>query len=696
MRKALYLSLAAAAVLLAACTKDLDRPDLREGTVLMTLQASVDESTRIAYADGKTFTWCAGDKIAVRLSDGQGDAGWVHFSTEESGPSVRFSAEVPAGYTPTGLAFYSLLSIERDANEYADDIDGVSYGYLYYYYPQLEGTDRLNLVPLIGTLEEETQDGFSFSFHTAVGLVKIPLVNVPDDVYAVRLSSNGTAICGAFPITDKGYFATEDVLQGYEMTELSILPIVEDGQAVVYFPLPVGTLPAGSTLSFLDENEMEMASKTTTKDVEIQRNGIVQFPEMDLGALLEENPWKNLGDARMFDSFFGLDYAHFESVPIQQLKQDPHVYRLLNPYGTMFGTEKADPYLTFTIHDAGEVLSNDGSVVSSHYGIVTFEPHMTGMTYPFTNNSGEQVLGDVWLRSLSLYTGVTENDFYYSIVIAQDAEGNPTHIQLAPVYYYGGGSFWYYYYNDMIQIAMPGYDPIESPFWVSVYWDAPLTIENGEAKLRYTTHGGIDYFKVAVSKSSPQDAYALLSTDQAIYIDPTQQLEGELSVPVASGSGIYYVAVRGFHYGYLFNSFDFEMTVPAETATEGYLHWVGTWQADNGETWTILDTEDYLHYLALGLFGLENYGIPAIYDEESGNLVFTTQSNYTFYGLYYENNTLYYWPSNTTIFSVAPDGTVTPGRPSSDKSAFVQYYLHNGNYNYPLSDIPTTLTRVSQ
>ena len=522
----------------------------------------------------------------------------------------------------------------------------------------------------------------------------MPLTNVPEELDAVKLTTDNTTISGAFQITDKGYFSMDECLDGYGLNYLTVYPVVEDGRAVLYFPLPVGTIPAGATFFFLDKYEMGLASKTTTKDIEIKRNGIVQFPELDLASLTGDYPWKNLGYARMFDSFFGLDYAHFESVPIQQLKEDPHVYRLLNPYGAMFGTKTADPYLTFTVHDAGETLSSDGSIVSSHYGIVTFEPYMTGLTY--TNNSGEQLQGDVWLRSLSLYTGVTENDFYYSIVIAQDADGNPTHIQLAPVYYYGGGSFWYYYYNDMIQIAMPGYDPIESPFWLSVYWDAPLTIEGGEAKLRYTTHGGIDYFKVAVSKSSPQDAYALLSTDQAIYIDPTQQLEGELSVPVASGSGIYYVAVRGFHYGYLFNSFDFEMTVPAETATEGYLHWVGTWQADNGETWTILDTEDYLHYLALGLFGLENYGIPAIYDEESGNLVFTTQSNYTFYGLYYENNTLYYWPSNTTIFSVAPDGTVTPGRPSSDKSAFVQYYLHNGNYNYPLSDIPTTLTRVSQ
>ena len=101
--------------------------------------------------------------------------------------------------------------------------------------------------------------------------------------------------------------------------ELTVYPIVENGQAVVYFPLPVGTLPAGTKLSFLDVHEVEIASKTTVKDVEITRNKIIRFPAMDVSALMAENPWESLGLARMFDAMFQLSATSFRSVPIHPI-----------------------------------------------------------------------------------------------------------------------------------------------------------------------------------------------------------------------------------------------------------------------------------------------------------------------------------------------------------------------------------------
>lgn len=698
MKSKWFLSLASLAVMLPGCNKEMENPQAEAPVekVRMTLTASLDEETRTAYEGEKTFSWTAGDKIAVRMMDGKGNCGWIGFSTEESGPSVTFSADVPADFHPTGFAYYSLVSIERDADEYAADLDGVSYGLMYYYYPQIDNMDRLNLVPLIGTLKEGSES--DFSFRTASGIVKIPLENVPSELDAVRLESESASLCGAFPITEKGYFAMEDVLEGYALGDLAIYPIVENGQTVVYFPLPVGTLPAGAKLSFLDKYENELAFKTTVKDVEITRNKIIQFPAMDVGAMVAENPWENLGYARMFDSMFQFSATHFCSVPIQRLKSDPHVYRLVNPYGIMLGEPDAWPYLTFQVHEAGEALISDGSVVSSHYGIVTFEPHDTGYAYPYQDAAGADQYGNIWLRCVNLYTGVSEEDFQYSIVIRQDAEGNPTHIQLAPIYYYGGGTFWRYYYNDMIQIAMPGYDPIDIAFWMNFSWSYEGVNKADDIIISYDTHEGIDEFLFALSDISTEDAYARLDTDDAIYVGPDHVREGQLKPQFPAEHGVFYVAVRGYHYGYVMNSFAFQISVASETASDEYLFWLGSWQADNGETWTVSAGANDVDYMVSGLFGLDNYSVRATFNAQTGSLVFSEQDENLFYGLYIStsNNQLYYYGKSAIIFSVDPDCTVIPGYLSDSQTAFIQYYLHNADYDYPQSDIPSSLTRVSQ
>lgn len=700
MKKSWYLTLAALVLMLPGCNKEMENPQAEAPVekVRMTLTASLDEETRTSYADEKTFSWTAGDRIAVRMMDGEGRCGWIDFSTEESGPSVAFSAEVPADFHPTGLAYYSLVSIERDAEQYAADLNGVSYGLMHYFYPQIDNMDRLSVVPLIGILKEGSES--DFSFRTAAGIVKIPLENVPAELDAVRLESESTSLCGAFPITEKGYFAMDEIMEDHRegTGELTIFPIVENGQAVVYFPLPVGTLPAGTKLSFLDINEQELAFKTTVKDVEITRNKIIQFPAMDVTALMAENPWESLGKAKMFDSMFQLSATNYRSVPIQRLKADPHVYRLVNPYGVLLGEPDASPYLTFQVHEAGEALNSDGSVVSSHYGIVTFEPHDTGYAYPYQDAAGEEQYGNIWLRCVNLYSGVSEEDFQYSIVIRQDAEGNPTHIQLAPVYYYGGGAFWRYYYNDMIQIAMPGYDPIDIAFWMNFNWsfESPEHPKVEEFNMTYETHEGIDDFLFALSDISVEDAYARLDTDDAVYVGPDHARGGQLNPQFPAEYGVFYVAVRGYHYGYVMNSFDFQIQIPRETASDEYLYWLGSWQADNGETWTVSAGSNDVDYTVSGLFGLDDYAVRATFNAQTGSLVFNEQEENLFYGLFMSDNNLYYYGHSATIFSVAPDGTVTPGYISGYQTYFIDYYLHNGDYDYPYSALPSKLTRVSQ
>ena len=96
--KKIFLSIfALTAIFAVSCNKELSKEDLApvlsKGTIYK-IKASVDDQTKTAYADGKTFRWVAGDKIAVAISNPDGEVDFAEFSTSESGPVAEFSGHV--------------------------------------------------------------------------------------------------------------------------------------------------------------------------------------------------------------------------------------------------------------------------------------------------------------------------------------------------------------------------------------------------------------------------------------------------------------------------------------------------------------------------------------------------------------------------------------------------------------------------
>ena len=84
MKKLLFGALALAGLFSLSCTKEVNVSDATPGKnqVVMTFRATLDEATRTAYTNEKTFSWCAGDQISLRFyNPGSDDYEWVIFST---------------------------------------------------------------------------------------------------------------------------------------------------------------------------------------------------------------------------------------------------------------------------------------------------------------------------------------------------------------------------------------------------------------------------------------------------------------------------------------------------------------------------------------------------------------------------------------------------------------------------------------
>lgn len=134
MKKWIVLT-AFSALLCAACAKEevapVQAPE-ETGTYLFTLKANVEsELTKTSYDGDKTFSWSAGDQISVLFHNGD-DNQYFTLTTTETGASVHFSGEIPAGYTigssndpdekvalfPAGAHYYDRTKAKYDPVDY--------------------------------------------------------------------------------------------------------------------------------------------------------------------------------------------------------------------------------------------------------------------------------------------------------------------------------------------------------------------------------------------------------------------------------------------------------------------------------------------------------------------------------------------------------------------------------------------------
>ena len=426
MKKVLYSVLALAGLFAVSCNKEMNSPeDANIPTHEVTIVATGSLDTKTSYADGKTFSWVVRDSVYVYTTDGSAGE-FVKFYAKSTAATSEFTGEVKDGYSPSSIAFYPAESSPQT-------LSGKTYTYLPTTYLE-EGRDPYSYTPMVGIAQK---DG-SFKFSTATGLIKFSFTDLDEKASFVHLKTTGEKISGYFFLNENPY---------YEMT--NAIPVASyardymrhefvrksDGTAEVVIPIPVGTIKAGCNVMIEDENNNVLFRTTTTKDIVVERNKVVE-----IAPLRAKYDWKEVGTGRFFDKKYvaasGLAEGKDVEVKIMQEVSNPNTYRVVTPYAayneaagyTPSGTVTEPNDLIFTVHKAGDIFSG---VTIENDGIITFDKTYMGFIEPSRNKE------EWYLSHVSIFTGFGEEKFWlHSYVVKKNSDGSPAAIQLAPCYYW--------------------------------------------------------------------------------------------------------------------------------------------------------------------------------------------------------------------------------------------------------------------
>ena len=677
--KKILSAIAFAAIIAVSCSKELSN-ELETSSPsgkgnLVRITASLDDVTRTAYANGTTFSWIEDDEISVFTSDGNGYS-FDTFYAESTGASSTFSATITDWYRPSGLAFYpSNLTPEYNSStgEYSVTLSSQF---------RATGNDPLSLLPLIGI---PNAAGDAYSFSSAAGILKFSFTNVPDNAYYFTIYTNdtGQSLCGQFKIGADNTISFDNHAGTAKTTFWCFASPDSNGEFVAYVPVPVGTLLAGTRITIEDRNEKALFETTTAKDIVVKRNTVIELKPLACPTIT----WNSLGTGKFYDSYFGMSANNFIEVEIEQNADDPAAYRIVNPYGLKFGTANADPYLTFSICKANDVIGYSNTVVPFD-GIVSFDTHFTGYNM---SSSGSDYL---YIKSLNDYNGVVSSYITHSLVLKTKADGSPANIQLAPIYYgsSSGALYWGYEDNNLIQIAMPGEEFVDKDYLeVSATY---LDNANGQANVAISVGEGLDHAVVGISALSLDDA----ANNANVVVD----VSSVVSLNLPSEYGTFYVFVAGELNNYLFSSDSAQFSIAPAIIPDEYYKWIGSWSVNDGtdtDTWVISADQEGLTYRITGIWGYDSMDIPALFNLDYSISISpcAVYSSYYLYGIIYDGG-YYLSEAAPTMIGILPDATGTSATLNGgDDSGFeiIGYYLTDSSYqNYGWRDLPATMTKI--
>ena len=271
MKKIACFTLAALALM--ACQREVDNPQEHSvPTYTVTITARLAE-TRTAYDDAGKFSWAAGDKINVLISDGT-TSKQVAFTTAEAGPEVQFTGEVDEGFKVAGEAAYAL------------DFDAAKKAWILPEQMSVNPLSPLSSLPLFGA-----QDlGGLFQFKTATGVLKFTVENVPVETAAVTLETVGDeapALCGELAAAPAGGVVTMAALANGDKKLVSVgAPDEPNTTKDYYFFVPAGTLPAEKTqFNVVDGSDHVIKSFAFKKPVEVAANRVTNVAPVHFEAV---------------------------------------------------------------------------------------------------------------------------------------------------------------------------------------------------------------------------------------------------------------------------------------------------------------------------------------------------------------------------------------------------------------------------
>ena len=268
---------ALAALALMACQREVNDPQVPTGpTYTVTITARLSE-TRTAYDDAGKFSWVAGDKINVLISNGTTKK-QVVFTTAEAGPEVPFTGQVDEGFQLAGEAAYAL------------DFDASKQKWVLPQSVTVDPEKPLSSLPLFGAEDASEM----FQFKTATGILKFTVENAPVETAQAVLFTMGNdspALWGGLDAAPADGIVTMSALTGGGQMVFSTGAPAEINTTVTYwFFVPAGTLPAEkTTFAVCDAEGNIIRDFRFMKDVEVAANRITNIAPVHFDPVKESS-----------------------------------------------------------------------------------------------------------------------------------------------------------------------------------------------------------------------------------------------------------------------------------------------------------------------------------------------------------------------------------------------------------------------
>jgi Leucine-rich repeat (LRR) protein len=277
MKKIAYISLAALALL--ACQREVDFQEEVIPTYTVTIQAGFQDETKTAYSDQGAFSWAAGDKIGVLVTNGT-ETRQVAFSTTDAKPVATFTGEVPEGFTVADYASYPFTGIKD--GEVCNDLvyDAAKQGWTLSGSIRPDAEKPLAGIPLVGTKDV---NGF-FQFKTAVGIVKFTVENVPSaTVFAELKAAEPATLSGIYAVNNGAALAMDKGVEAVATARNFSAPAEKNTTMDFYFFVPAGNLPVGTEFTLRSSAEGEaLAFRAFRQPVDVAANRIVNIAPIAL------------------------------------------------------------------------------------------------------------------------------------------------------------------------------------------------------------------------------------------------------------------------------------------------------------------------------------------------------------------------------------------------------------------------------
>ena len=556
MKKFFYTILAFAAVV--ACSKEKEAPVKEDGPVEggayeLSINAYVDEGnlTKTSYAADGAFSWVQKDTIRVRIKNTVDEkVSLCNMYAKSSGASTEFSVTLSAdNYRPDSIAVYTPYKTAMSNTIYDGSsvrvsmplsyhLDGANKaGMTYYNKVSFSSANPLSVLPLVGV---QQQDG-SFKFQTAVGVLHVQLTGLEDKAAGICINSAGGDISnylmvrdGAISMGNAWYDTSGSTPSKYAANFVYyFFKQTAEHTASVYVPIPVGTLVAGSSIEVVDASGLTLFTKEFKKDVQIERNKVVE-----LAPFKGSEDWESIGAAQFTDAV-AWEIAGYTAGSYIQVNaySSGNLIKIDSPYAAAANVTGYTPEGKVTPATESIILTveNDGKV---YYNTFTTGIYVSSswtslqLTHPYYYSSNYP----------SYYASFGYGD---NFVAKLDAEGKPANIVLSPVYNAAESSYWYgeqYIHARPIQLVMPGASKVDPTITVVFKGITDPTPAQAVASVDLTI-GDIYSGASLVIAASQADAEAAFSAGTGI-VEATASGTYSVNMPAAAPSGEYYVFAK--------------------------------------------------------------------------------------------------------------------------------------------------------